>query len=180
MPQQEQPQIQSRMPQQQQPQIQQQEQPQVQSRMPQQQMPLNIQSRMPPQPIQTPHISSQMLNKEQTHKSQILQQDRNQSFTHMQQSIKNQLSNQQQKTVNHPDNLNDLQKLTANDIEKQRQNLVFDKDPNVNKQVDLKVQQMKMKNSLYKPEVNKNPIKSGSNILQRAKLLQRQSKENLF
>mgnify|MGYP003343822184 CR=1 FL=1 len=202
-PQQDQQPIQSRMPPQQIQQPiqsimpQQQDQQPIQSRMPPQQIQQPIQSRMPPQqiqqpiqsimppqqiqqPIQSQHKSSQMLNNEQTHKSQILQQDRNESFIHMQQSIKNQLNNQQPKTVNHPNNLNDLQKLTANDIEKQRQNLVFDKDPNLNENMNLKVHQMKMKNSINKPEVKKNPIKSNNNIMQKAKLLQRQSKENLF
>ena len=176
-PQQAQQPIQSKMP------PQQAQQP-IQSRMPPQQAQQPIQSRMPPQqapqPIQSPHISSQMLNNEQTHKSQILQQDRSESFTHMQQSIKNQLNNQQPKIVNHPNNLNNLQKLTASDIEKQRQTLVFDKDPNLNENINLKVQQMKMKNSLNKSEVQKTPIKSNNNIMQKAKLLQRQSKENLF
>ena len=164
--------IQSRMPPQQ-PQVQPQvQQLPIQSRMPQQQQ---IQQQMQSQPIQ-----SRMPQQQPQIQQQIQsQQNLNDSFAHMQQKIKKQLDNQKLQTVNHSDNLNDLQKLSVNDIEKQRKTLVFDKDPNLNENVNLKVQQMRMKNSLYKPEVKKNPIKK-NDIMQKAQLLQRQSKENLF
>ena len=121
-----------------------------------------------------------MPNQEHTRKSQIVQQNRNDSFTHIQQQIKKKIDNQQSEPIKPSNKLNNLQTLTASDIEKQRQTLVFGNDPNLNENVDLKVLQMKKKNSVYKPDIKKTPIKSNNNIIRRAKLLQKQSKENLF